>query len=137
MHTLNAWGDIYIDGELKGRTGRLKQPIDVRPGTHTLVIRNTYALPYQESFTVVPGEDVDITTPALQRKPVTVDIDPGVDDACTVRLDQVDMGTVGALGHSLELAAPDQRHRVELACPDRTTQHQVGPLRAGETATIP
>ena len=48
-----SWGDIFVDGKLRGRTGQVGA-IGVAAGTHTLEIRNDHALPHQQTFTVEP-----------------------------------------------------------------------------------
>lgn len=136
VHIPKSWGYIYVDGVNKGRTGA-QDPIEVSPGTHTLTVKNPLALPHEQQFTVASGDTLHISTPELQHMPTTVTVGASVDGACTVWLDRVDLGSVAALGHRIELSDPEQRYQIDLDCPTGTTHHQVGPLQVGETATIP
>jgi len=136
VHVPNSWGHIYIDGSYKGRTGALRDPIRVTPGTHILTVKNDLALTHEERFTIAPGETRNIETPELQRRPATVSIDDAVDSSCTVRLDGASFGTVETAGRSLNIANPSQRHILILTCPEGTTQHQIGPLQPGEMVQI-
>ena len=137
VHVLGSWGHIYIDGAYKGRTGLLRDPIQVSPGTHTLTVKHDLALPHEERFTIAPGETRNITTPALQRRPAMLVVDGAVDAGCAVVIDGTSLGTVASLGRSIALARPEQRHAVELICAEGTSRHEVGPLLAGESAQIP
>ncbi|RME20278.1 MAG: hypothetical protein D6798_20840 [Deltaproteobacteria bacterium] len=137
VYVPESWGHIYIDGVYEGRTGERREPIQVAPGTHTLTVKNDLAFPYEERFTVAPGETLDITTPALRRRPAPVLLGEDLDAHCTISVDGTPLGSVGSLGGSFSLDAPDQPHTVRLACPDGTRQFTLGPLLGGEAARIP
>jgi len=137
VYVPESWGHIYIDGVYEGRTGARREPISVTPGTHTLTVKNDLAFPHEERFTVAPGEVLDITTPALQRRPATVVLSDTLDASCVITLDGAELGTVSSLGGAFSLDAPDQPHAVHILCPDGAQDLTVGPLLGGESARIP
>ena len=113
-----SWGDIYIDGELKGRTGKIEGAIPVTPGTHTLRVENNLALPYTTTFTVSPGEQSVIEVTALQRKPVVLRFESRLSGGCRLLVDDVERGTLQGLSWTFQIAEPDSHHQLALACPD-------------------
>jgi hypothetical protein len=114
-----SWGDIYIDGKLHGRTGAVGR-IDVKPGTHTLVIRNDHALPYRRKFTVAAGESKTIEVTSLQRKPARFRISGSVSGDCTAVVDGVERGTMAGLSWTIRVRDPDKPHKLQVRCPDGT-----------------
>jgi len=115
-----SWGDIFIDGDLKGRTGAVGA-IEVSAGTHVLGIRNDHALPWQRSFTVAPGETKTIEVTNLQRKPARFRMTNAPSPQCTVTIDGIRRGTVESLANSLQVRAPQKSHDLTIECPDGTT----------------
>jgi len=115
-----SWGDIFIDGDLKGRTGAVGS-LEVSPGTHVLGIRNDHALPWQESFTVAPGERKTIEVTNLQRKPARFRMTNAPSPKCTVTVDGIRRGTIESLANSLQVRAPQRSHDLTIQCPDGTT----------------
>ena len=113
-----SWGDIYIDGELKGRTGKIEGAISVPPGTHTLRVENNLALPYTTSFTVSPGEQRVIEVTALQRKPVVLRFESRLSGGCRLLVDDVERGTLQGLSWTFQIVEPDSHHQLALTCPD-------------------
>lgn len=131
-----SWGDIYIDGELRGRTGSVRN-LEVGAGTHRLVIRNDHALPYEQSFTVAPGENKIIEVTDLQRKPVRVRLRNAPSPECTVAVDSVSRGTVGSLAQTIRVREPDRAHSLTLDCPDGTTvSRTLAPAAPGALVTL-
>lgn len=131
-----SWGDIYIDGELKGRTGSVRS-IAVGAGTHMLEIRNDYALPHEQSFTVSPGENKVIEVTDLQRKPVLVLMKNSPSPDCTVSFDGVARGTIGTLNEVVQVREPDRSHNLAIACPDGVQFNRtVAPTIPGRDVTI-
>tara|TARA_B100000530_G_scaffold335303_1_gene287064 strand:- start:477 stop:1781 length:1305 start_codon:yes stop_codon:yes gene_type:complete len=114
-----SWGDIYIDGELKGRTGAIGK-IEVSPGTHILGVRNDHALPYQQSFTVAPGEDKVVEVTSLQRKPARFRLLNAPSPDCVIVVDGIRRGTVGSLARTYRIRAPEKSHDLTVDCPDGT-----------------
>ena len=112
-----SWGDIFIDGRPYGRTGQVGE-ITVSPGTHTLEIRNDHALPHQQTFTVEQGERRVIEVTGLQRKPVRFRLIDAPSDACTVKIDGIERGTVGSMANTIRVRAPERTHKLSLHCPD-------------------
>ena len=131
-----SWGDIYIDGELKGRTGSVRS-IAVGAGTHRLEIRNDYALPHEQSFTVAPGENKVIEVTDLQRKPVLVLMRNAPSADCTVAFDGVTRGTIGTLNEVVQVREPDRSHNLSITCPDGVQFNRtVAPTIPGRDVTI-
>jgi serine/threonine-protein kinase len=118
-----SWGDIYIDGKLRGRTGTIGD-ISVSAGTHTLGIQNDHALPYTQSFTVAPGEAKSIAITDLQRKPVRFQLREAPNGNCIVKVDGIERGTIQSLQQILRVRSPEKTHRLVVQCPDGTTIHR-------------
>lgn len=125
-----SWGDIYIDGELKGRTGAIGK-IEVSPGTHILGVRNDHALPYQQNFTVAPGENKVVEVTSLQRKPARFRLLNSPSPECVVIVDGIRRGTVGSLAQTYRTRTPEKGHNLTVECPDGTnitrSLNSVGP----------
>ncbi|MGB0640888.1 MAG: serine/threonine protein kinase [Myxococcota bacterium] len=125
-----SWGDIYIDGELKGRTGAIGK-IEVTPGTHILGVRNDHALPYQQNFTVAPGENKVVEVTSLQRKPARFRLLNSPSPECVVIVDGIRRGTVGSLARTYRTRTPEKGHNLTVECPDGTnitrSLNSVGP----------
>ena len=117
-----TWADITIDGEKKGRTGRIDGAIQLEPGTHVLEVENDFSLPYVQSFTVGPAEERTIEVTSLQRKPTTVLFDASLDGACLLIVDEVTRGTLQGLDHRFQITEPDDPHVITLDCPDAAVQ---------------
>jgi hypothetical protein len=115
-----SWGDIFIDGDLKGRTGAVGA-LEVSPGTHVLGIRNDHALPWQKSFTVAPGERKTIEVTNLQRKPARFRMTNAPSPKCDVAVDGIRRGTIESLANSLQVRSPQRSHDLTIQCPDGTT----------------
>ncbi len=49
------WAEVYVDGKQRGRTPYLKE-VSLKPGRHTLELRNPGLPPHKESITIVSGE---------------------------------------------------------------------------------
>jgi serine/threonine protein kinase len=116
---LHGWGNIYIDDELRGRTGEVGE-LEVTPGTHRLKVENPVSLTYTESFTVGAGELQELQI-ELQRKPSVVDLSGGIAGECEVSFDGVSAGTAAELGYALTNNEPEKAHTIELSCPDKQT----------------
>jgi hypothetical protein len=131
-----SWGDIYIDGELKGRTGSVRD-INVGAGTHVLVIRNDHALPHETSFTVAPGEKKLIEVTDLQRKPARVRLMNAPSADCIVSVDGIQRGTVGSLAQTVRVRDPDRAHALTVACSDGTSlERTLAPAAPGALVTL-
>ena len=131
-----SWGDIFVDGKLRGRTGQVGA-IEVAAGTHTLEIRNDHALPHQQTFTVEPGEQRIIEVTGLQRKPVRFRLlDPPSPD-CTVLVDGIARGTVASMASTIRVRAPERPHDLSLECPDGTRLTKtLGPAAPGSLVPV-
>jgi len=131
-----SWGDIYIDGELKGRTGSVRD-INVGAGTHVLVIRNDHALPHETSFTVAPGEKKLIEVTDLQRKPARVRLMNAPATDCIVSVDGIQRGTVASLAQTVRVREPDRAHALTVACPGGTSlERTLAPAAPGALVTL-
>jgi serine/threonine-protein kinase len=129
-----AWGDIFIDDVLRGRTGQ--GTIKVKPGTHTLRVENDYSLPHIEEFTIDSDSVKTLTIPGLKRKPATVDI-RGRDGSCEVYLDGTSLGTAAGLGYRFQLSEPDRTHTVELRCGDGNIEtHEIDGIEGGSMVPL-
>jgi hypothetical protein len=129
-----AWGDIFIDDVLRGRTGQ--GAIEVKPGTHTLRVENDYSLPHIEEFTIDSDSERTLTIPGLKRKPATVDI-RGRDGSCEVYLDGTSLGTAAGLGYRFQLSEPDRAHTVELRCGDGNIEtHEIDGIEGGSMVPL-
>jgi serine/threonine-protein kinase len=130
-----SWAYIYIDGELKGRTGEAGR-IPVAPGKHTLSLQNPHALPFEQSFEIAPGEFRQIEVPALELKPLRVAL-RGFEPGCAVRVNGAERGTVDSLGGTLMLPNPRQRHDLTVGCPSGAAwSRSVGPEEPGVTVEV-
>ena len=131
-----SWGDIFVDGKLRGRTGQVGA-IEVAAGTHTLEIRNDHALPHQQTFTVEPGEQRIIEVTGLQRKPVRFRLlDPPSTD-CTILVDGIARGTVASMASTIRVRAPERPHDLSLECPDGTRLTKtLGPAAPGSLVPV-
>ena len=131
-----SWGDIYIDGESRGRTGQVGA-INVAAGTHTLEIRNDHALPHQQTFTIEPGEQRIIEVTGLQRKPVRFRLLDPPSSECTVLVDGIARGTVASMANTIRVRAPERPHDLVLECPDgsRLTK-TLGPAAPGSLVPV-
>jgi serine/threonine protein kinase len=131
-----SWGDIYIDDELMGRTGKIGA-IELTPGTHVLVIRNDQALPYQDSFTVAPGEQLTIEVTDLQRKPARVRLLNAPATECAVKVDGLQRGTIASLANTIRVRSPEREHSLTIQCPDgNTIERTLSPAAPGALVTV-
>ena len=115
-----SWGDIYIDGDLQGRTGTVGA-ITVAAGTHDLVLKNDHALPYQKTFTVEPGEAKVIEIIDLQRKPVRFQLVNAPSADCKVHVDGIERGTIESLSQVIRVRSPEKPHQLTVNCPGGPT----------------
>jgi eukaryotic-like serine/threonine-protein kinase len=133
----DSWGYIYVDGEMKGRTGKVGA-ISVTPGVHTLRVENDYSMPWTERFEVHAGEAKDFQVTGLQRKPVFVRLSTTLDGSCQVAVDGRDQGTVDQVVRVLRLAEPDKPHEVRFTCPEgEPIVRQVAPTLPGAVLSLP
>jgi hypothetical protein len=56
---ITPWGEIRVDGELRGRSPPLKR-LEVGPGKHTLEVRHPQHAPITVQVDVSPGEEVTV-----------------------------------------------------------------------------
>lgn len=115
---LESYGDIFIDDEPRGRTGRVGA-LDVTPGTHVLRVQNEYALPHTEEFTVGSGESktLEIT---LTPTPAAVDLsNMGLSGDCQVFWDGSELGTSASMGFVVPNPQPAAAHELWVDCPDK------------------
>lgn len=61
-------GDIFVDGELKGRSPPLTQ-VAVSPGAHTIEVRNDPYAPLKLQMKLKPAEEIKVTHSFSGRKP--------------------------------------------------------------------
>lgn len=129
-----AWADIWIDSSRVGRTG--DGAIQVSPGTHQLRLENDFAIPYEQDFTVAPGENLNIAITEMQRKPAAIILPETIDENCMVNLDEQPKGTLKALGYALTITTPNVVHRLLIQCTeDQQYAKIIQPIKPG--ATIP
>ena len=114
----DSWGEIYIDGEYKGRTGEISE-IPVSPGTHTVRVENDLAIPVSRRIEVAPDEHVIKEFKTLQRRPATVIVAPTAAADCLLSLDGQPQGTLLSMNYRLELEKPDIPHTLLFMCPDK------------------
>jgi eukaryotic-like serine/threonine-protein kinase len=130
-----SWADIWIDGKKYGRTGQI-EAIDVEPGSHELRLENDFAMPYQQTFTVSPGESKLIEVTALRRKPTLLDIPSSFDDSCVVTMDGTLLGNLLEIGHQIVIKDPALPHRFSLECQaEDPMQFDIAPQLPG--ASVP
>ncbi len=131
-----TWAEIYVDGEYKGITGR--DPVQLSPGEHILLLRNDFSEDEELSFSVAPGEYKVIRGISLKLKPATVIVGRGVLQACVVELDGVRLGTVASLGRRFTLPDPRARHRITYRCPDDILlEYNIEKINAGAVVHMP
>jgi hypothetical protein len=119
-----------------GRTGKLGA-IDLTPGTHVLVIRNDQALPYRDSFTVAPGEQLTIEVTDLQRKPARVRLLNAPAAECAVKVDGLQRGTIASLANTIRVRSPEREHSLTIQCPDgNTIERTLSPAAPGALVTV-
>jgi hypothetical protein len=56
---ITPWGEVRVDGEVKGRSPPLKQ-LEVSPGKHTIEVRHPQHAPITVQVDVSPGEEVTV-----------------------------------------------------------------------------
>jgi len=56
---ISPWGEIYVDGKKQGVSPPLRE-VEVRPGPHTIEVRNTTLPPHVETVDVEPGSRIRI-----------------------------------------------------------------------------
>jgi hypothetical protein len=116
----NYPSDVFVDGQRRGDT-RQRDPIQLPPGEHQVVLRSEWIQDYAILVDLEPGEK---WTPGevlrLVPKPGVVDLDPAFDAACTVTLDGVVLGTIAERGRAITVNHPEEPHEVSVACGDRT-----------------
>jgi class 3 adenylate cyclase len=56
---VQPWGDVYVDGELKGKVPPLSR-LWIKPGLHTIEVRNGKSKPFVFSAELKPGEEVEL-----------------------------------------------------------------------------
>ncbi len=80
MLDVRPWGDVFVDGEPKGRTPPLVS-LSVPPGAHVIEVRNGRLKPLRMEMHLQPGEELQLrhvfAQPAPQRSPRK---EPGVLD---------------------------------------------------------
>ena len=112
-----GWAEIYLDGEHLGRTGS-REPFEVAPGKHHLVLRNPFCKDWEQDITVDPGELEVLSDVNMIDKPATVNIAQSVADACAVWLDGAPLGNTAQMGRQFSLPEPRSPHQVQFHCPD-------------------
>ncbi|MCB9676850.1 MAG: serine/threonine protein kinase [Alphaproteobacteria bacterium] len=111
----NMAADIYQQGRKLGNT---RAPLELQPGAYVLEIRSDVVKPYELRIELGPGESLEKVV-NLEARPAPVRFAASFPDACTVSLNGASLGTLGALGHRIEVPRPNQHgHVVQVACPD-------------------
>ncbi len=132
-----AWAEIYVDGEHLGRTGS-REPPEVAPGKHHLVLRMPLAKEWEQDITVAPGEETRLDMVRMIPLPATVNIADTVAEECIVLLDGATLGTAGQIGRQFSLPEPRLPHRVVFRCPQgEPTSVGIEGVQAGATVVVP
>jgi hypothetical protein len=118
--------------------GGAQNPLKVAAGAHTLVLRNDYSEPYQEDFTVQPGEQRNFKV-ELRRRPVSFTVNPRLPRDCVVTVGTTHYGAVKDFNGSFTLAEPPPDMPVVFDCPEPFGRISVavGPTSGGESLIVP
>lgn len=138
--------EVYLDGELVGKTrdgapstwaGSRQRPLELAPGTYTVALENPHAERAEETFTLGPGERKELAF-VLNRKPVTVSVNPRVPDECTLTVGGKPYGPVG-VQRLFRLRDPPADTELVFTCPEPlgTLRAQVGRTDGGESLVLP
>ena len=133
-----GWADIYIDGEIVGRTNTEEAP-EVAPGKHHLVLRNHLCcMDWEQDITVEPGEKELISAVRMNSLPATVNIAEVIEDECVVWLDGAPLGSAGQMGRQFNLPEPRASHEVVFRCLDAEPQTvTIEGAQAGAALVVP
>lgn len=111
-----SYGDIWIDGELKGRTGLIGQ-IEVSAGPHSLKVQNDYSYPVTMDFVVKPGEAKELTVD-LQPLPARVGMSHlELASDCMVTVNGGDPTAMSGISGGVLLVEPQESHALLVTCP--------------------
>ncbi len=132
-----GWADIYLDGELLGRTGTTETP-EVPPGKHHLVLKNHLCKDWEQDISVAPNEQEVISNVRMIPLPATVNIAQTIPDECLVVLDGSPLGTAGQMGRQFSLPEPRIAHEVVFRCPAAEPQAiTIEGAKAGAPLVVP
>jgi hypothetical protein len=110
-----SYGDIWIDGERKGRTGVVGL-LEVNPGRHTLKVQNEYSHPFTQDFVVSAGEEMELTV-NLTPLPVRVDLSGlSLGPDCLLAVNGGQQQSVGSISGGLLLVEPQRAHTFSVTC---------------------
>jgi hypothetical protein len=70
---ITPWGEVRVDGEVKGRSPPLKH-LEVNPGRHTIEVRHAQHAPITVQVEVSPGEEVTVRHAFSTPRPATAPI---------------------------------------------------------------
>ena len=110
-----SYGDIWIDGERKGRTGVVGL-LEVNPGRHTLKVQNEYSHPFTQDFVVSAGEEMELT---VNLTPLSVRVDLSglsLGPDCLLAVNGGQQQSVGSISGGLLLVEPQKAHTFSVTC---------------------
>ena len=127
-----GYADVFVDGERVGQTPRGGTRFETVSGHHELLLSNPAGKDYKREFDVEPGATAEFKSVLLQRKAVRVAFRETLEDACTVRQDGQELGTLSAVGRVRVIDDSDRQHLLEIRCPSGFTEDlNIGPKQAG------
>jgi serine/threonine protein kinase len=120
--TRGVWADVFVDGQSKGRArgGGTSIQLEIGPGIHVLKVTNDYALAFERRFELEAGQSLRFEDIVLEKRPISVQIQPELAPDCILRLSDQTLGSLGSLGFRSPLANPSDLAKLHIRCPDGT-----------------
>lgn len=115
FRTPAAPADVHLDG-VRLRSTREPGCAEVPSGHHVFVLSGPMVRERRVALDLAPGEVRDPVIVRLERVPARVRFREDLPSGCVVLVDGLAQGTLGELGHAVELEQPDTPHEVTLSC---------------------
>jgi len=133
-----GYADVFVDGERVGRTPKAGgNRFETTAGHHELLLSNPAGTDFRRTFDVEAGETVAFTGVLLRRKAVRVAFRGSLEDACVVRQNERELGTLTTVGRTHLIEDLDRLHVLEIRCPSGFSDDlTIGPKQAGTVVYV-